>query len=82
MVTRMYCWKRVMKDFSMLNMDVSCKIAAWNVRGLGKKVKEVKDLIENENLNVCAVLETRVKEAKVSTICNKMFGDWLWASNS
>lgn len=63
-------------------MDFSCKIAAWNVRGLGKKVKEVKDLIKNENLNVCAVLETHVKETNVSTTCSKMFGDWSWASNS
>ena len=82
MVVRMCCLKKEGRVFSMNKMEISCKIAAWNVRGMGKKVKEVKELIRDENLNVCAVLETHVKEAKVSTECSKIFGDWLWATNS
>lgn len=82
MATRMCCLRKEVKACSMCKMDISCKIEAWNVRGLGKKVNEVTNLIKDENLNVCAVLETHVKDAKVSDTCNKIFGDWLWATNS
>lgn len=68
----------------MFNMNKACKIGAWNVRGLGKKTRqnEVRNLIQNESLNVCAILETHVKENKVSEVCGKIFGNWLWASNA
>nr|GEV14939.1 RNA-directed DNA polymerase, eukaryota, reverse transcriptase zinc-binding domain protein [Tanacetum cinerariifolium] len=40
------------------------KIANWNVRGLRKVSKQnaVKNMIHGENLNVCAVLESKLKE--------------------
>ena len=46
---------------------MDCKIAAWDIRGLGKVTKqnEVKKLIMNENLSVCAVLETHMKKIEL-----------------
>ncbi|GKE04383.1 RNA-directed DNA polymerase, eukaryota, reverse transcriptase zinc-binding domain protein, partial [Tanacetum coccineum] len=60
------------------------KIAAWNIRGLGKVKKQnaVKNLIMNEGLSMCAVLETRLKGDKVKRIRDKVFGRWEWVDNA
>ncbi|GKD48512.1 RNA-directed DNA polymerase, eukaryota, reverse transcriptase zinc-binding domain protein, partial [Tanacetum coccineum] len=56
------------------------QIASWNIRGLRKisKQNDVKNLIQNENLCICAVLETRLKGEKVRRIGGKVFGRWDW----
>ncbi|GJW52546.1 RNA-directed DNA polymerase, eukaryota, reverse transcriptase zinc-binding domain protein [Tanacetum coccineum] len=58
--------------------------ASWNVRGLGKRARqnEVKNLIQSEQLKVCTILETHVKDVNVSKVCDKVFGNWEWASNT
>ena len=60
------------------------KIASWNIRSLNqeKKQKEVRNLIRDENLQVCAILETHTKAAHLNTVCGKVFGSWDWISNS
>ncbi|GJT80579.1 disease resistance TIR-NBS-LRR class family protein [Tanacetum coccineum] len=60
------------------------KIATWNIRGLGKLSKQnvVRNLMRDENLSVCAILETRLKGQKVSKIGTKVFGRWEWIDNA
>ncbi|GJT04720.1 RNA-directed DNA polymerase, eukaryota, reverse transcriptase zinc-binding domain protein [Tanacetum coccineum] len=60
------------------------KIATWNIRGLGKLSKQnaVKNLMRDENLSVCAILETKLKGQKVSKIGTKVFGRWEWIDNA
>ncbi|GKA88532.1 RNA-directed DNA polymerase, eukaryota, reverse transcriptase zinc-binding domain protein [Tanacetum coccineum] len=59
------------------------KIASWNVRGLGKISKQnvVKNLIFNEKLSICAILESRLKGSKVKRIGDKVFSRWSWLDN-
>ena len=59
------------------------KIASWNIRGLGKLTKqnEIKNLIRNENLSVCAILETHMKKDRISKVCDRIFGNWEWQHN-
>ena len=47
---------------SLSNNDL--KVAAWSIKGICNKEKQkgVKKLIGQENISVCAVLETRIKE--------------------
>ena len=54
------------------------KIAAWNIRGLGttSKQNEVKNLIWNEKLSICAILETRLKKNIIKKVCSNVFGSW------
>ncbi|GJZ35071.1 RNA-directed DNA polymerase, eukaryota, reverse transcriptase zinc-binding domain protein [Tanacetum coccineum] len=46
------------------------------------KQKEVKEIIIKENLYVCDVIKTHLKENKVSKIGNVVFGNWQWCSNA
>ncbi|PWA79613.1 RNA-directed DNA polymerase, eukaryota, Reverse transcriptase zinc-binding domain protein [Artemisia annua] len=59
------------------------KVASWNIRGLGKLTKqnEIKNLIRNEKLSICAILETHMKKDKTNKICDKIFGNWVWQHN-
>lgn len=59
------------------------KIATWNIRSMnkGKKQKEIKILIMEERIQVCAVLETHIKPHKLPKVCESSFGDWDWFSN-
>ena len=59
------------------------KIAAWNIRGLGtvSKQNEVKNLIWNEKLSICAVLETHIKKNRMEQVCVNIFGNWNWKTN-
>ncbi|GKA44583.1 RNA-directed DNA polymerase, eukaryota, reverse transcriptase zinc-binding domain protein [Tanacetum coccineum] len=52
--------------------------------GLGKvkKQKVVKELIVDENVSICAILETRLKGNKVKKIGERLFGRWNWYDNS
>lgn len=50
--------------------------------GKNSRHNEVKNLIQNEKLNVFVVVETHVKEGKVKDVCSNIFGNWLWATNS
>ncbi|GKG57413.1 RNA-directed DNA polymerase, eukaryota, reverse transcriptase zinc-binding domain protein, partial [Tanacetum coccineum] len=63
-------------------MDLN--IAAWNVRGLGKSSKQnaVRNLIADEKLSICAVLETRMKDNKIKEIRNRVFDRWNWYDNA
>ncbi|GJZ77020.1 RNA-directed DNA polymerase, eukaryota, reverse transcriptase zinc-binding domain protein [Tanacetum coccineum] len=52
--------------------------------GLRKVCKQnvVKDLIADENISICAVLETRLKGNNVKKIGDRLFGRWNWYDNA
>ncbi|GKC30468.1 RNA-directed DNA polymerase, eukaryota, reverse transcriptase zinc-binding domain protein, partial [Tanacetum coccineum] len=50
--------------------------------GNRSKQNAVKDLIVDEKLSICAVLETRLKDAKVKRIGNRVFGRWKCYGNA
>ncbi|GJX49273.1 RNA-directed DNA polymerase, eukaryota, reverse transcriptase zinc-binding domain protein [Tanacetum coccineum] len=62
-------------------MDLN--LAAWNIRGLGNLTKqnEVRNLIRNERLNICSVLETHMKNDIIGKVCMNVFGSWFWQNN-
>ena len=63
---------------------MNIKIVACNVRGLTNTSKqdEVKLLISENNLNMCAITKTRLIKNMVKPVCDNVFGRWSWASNS
>ncbi|KAJ9561591.1 hypothetical protein OSB04_006751 [Centaurea solstitialis] len=66
-------------SFSYLMFNLSC----WNIRGLNapEKQQEVKSLIRNNNLHLCAILETHVRAEVLPTVCSSAFGRWDWIAN-
>nr|GEY36280.1 hypothetical protein [Tanacetum cinerariifolium] len=46
------------------------------------KQKEVFKFIKEENMQVCAIIETHIKAKRINDVCEKMFGSWEWTSNS
>ncbi|GJS30419.1 RNA-directed DNA polymerase, eukaryota, reverse transcriptase zinc-binding domain protein [Tanacetum coccineum] len=70
--------------FTVLAQHYELKVAAWNVGGMCNKAKqkEVKRFIRQENLNVCALLETHVKESRMGKIYEFVYRNWQWISNS
>ncbi|KAK1406264.1 hypothetical protein QVD17_41555 [Tagetes erecta] len=57
--------------------------AAWNIRGLNRPLKqnEVKRVIQENNIQICAVLESHVSVDRLASICKRVFRDWDWSSN-
>nr|GEV12647.1 RNA-directed DNA polymerase, eukaryota, reverse transcriptase zinc-binding domain protein [Tanacetum cinerariifolium] len=55
----------------------------WNIRGLSTsdKQNEVRNFISNEELSVCVVLETHIKQKRLNMIGDSIFGRWDWCSN-
>lgn len=58
--------------------------ACWNVRGFNQpfKRKEVRDLIRENKVGVCCMLETHVAKKRVDSVFTKLFRNWDWLSNS
>ncbi|GJU84137.1 putative reverse transcriptase domain-containing protein [Tanacetum coccineum] len=56
---------------------------SWNIRDLStsNKQKEVRNFIANEDLSICAVLETHIKCKRLNKIGESIFGQWDWYSN-
>lgn len=59
-------------------------LAASNIRGMNllPKQKEVQEMVRCNNLGICAILETHVLPSNLQRICNNVFGNWQWVSNS
>ncbi|XP_021993289.1 uncharacterized protein LOC110890031 [Helianthus annuus] len=59
-------------------------LAAWNIRGLNRplKQKEVRQVMKDNHLQVCAIMETHVDASNVSSVCKKVCRSWSWATNS
>lgn len=60
------------------------KVVVRNAKGLSqeKRHNEVAQLIKEEKLNVCVVIESHLKAKKLQKACAKSFGSWTWESNS
>ncbi|KAJ0615171.1 putative Endonuclease/exonuclease/phosphatase superfamily [Helianthus annuus] len=58
-------------------------IMSWNIRGLNRPLKqsEVRQVVAENKLKVCAILESYVNVTKLGTICHKVFRNWNWTSN-
>ncbi|PWA81906.1 RNA-directed DNA polymerase, eukaryota, Reverse transcriptase zinc-binding domain protein [Artemisia annua] len=58
-------------------------LISWNIRSMNKlkKQKEIKRMIVEDSIQVCAILETHVKPHKLQKVCDKTFGSWSWISN-
>ncbi|GJR27110.1 RNA-directed DNA polymerase, eukaryota, reverse transcriptase zinc-binding domain protein [Tanacetum coccineum] len=58
-------------------------MVAWNVRGMCNRdmQKEFRKFISDEKLNICAALETHIKERKINKIYDFVYGNWSWVSN-
>ncbi|XP_021985789.1 uncharacterized protein LOC110881983 [Helianthus annuus] len=56
---------------------------AWNIRGLNRPLKqsEVRVLVAENNLKVCAILESHVEVTKLVKVCKNVFRKWNWTSN-
>ncbi|GJZ93434.1 RNA-directed DNA polymerase, eukaryota, reverse transcriptase zinc-binding domain protein [Tanacetum coccineum] len=51
--------------------------------GMNNEVKqnEVEKFIYEEKLQICALIETHLKQNSISRVGNKIFGQWDWVSN-
>ncbi|GKA95055.1 sodium/hydrogen exchanger 6 [Tanacetum coccineum] len=58
-------------------------VASWNIRGLNRspKQKEVRQVVNENNLSVCAILESHVDVVVVYDTCKKVCSRWKWTSN-
>ncbi|GKA15175.1 sodium/hydrogen exchanger 6 [Tanacetum coccineum] len=58
-------------------------IASWNIRGLNRspKQKKVRQVVNENNLSVCAILESHIDVAVVFDTCKKVCSRWKWTSN-
>ncbi|GJR48294.1 RNA-directed DNA polymerase, eukaryota, reverse transcriptase zinc-binding domain protein [Tanacetum coccineum] len=64
-----------------LNID---SIASWNIRGLNRPLKqsEVRQVVNENHLSVCAILESHVEISGLANVCSKVFRSWDWTSNA
>lgn len=58
-------------------------IIAWNVRGLNNSVKcrEIETRLNNLNLDMVILVETKVKKTKTITVRNKLNHIWSYIDN-
>ncbi|PWA70711.1 RNA-directed DNA polymerase, eukaryota, Reverse transcriptase zinc-binding domain protein [Artemisia annua] len=79
--------ERKLKGTKMVNVMYDRKPESCdhykNIRSMNKlkKQKEVERMIVEDNIQVCAILETHVKPHKLPKVCEKAFGNWSWISN-
>ncbi|KAJ9538795.1 hypothetical protein OSB04_031528 [Centaurea solstitialis] len=45
------------------------------------KQAEVRELIKEHGVSVCAVVESRVLDVNIGTVCSSVFPNWSWMSN-
>jgi len=60
------------------------KFASWNIRGMNQppKQKEVRQVLSENKLSVCAILESHVAVGNLQMLCSNVFSSWQWTSNS
>ena len=58
-----------------LILVLMCSIASWNIRSLNfsPKQREVKQVIFENQLSVCAILESHVRDSKLDKLCASVF---------
>ncbi|GKA75562.1 putative RNA-directed DNA polymerase [Tanacetum coccineum] len=45
------------------------------------KQREVRHIINENNLSVCAILESHVASSRIDKLCSRVFKNWNWTSN-
>ncbi|XP_022030438.1 uncharacterized protein LOC110931350 [Helianthus annuus] len=58
-------------------------LATWNIRGLNRPLKqtEVRQVVRENGVSFCAVLESHVEVSKLDKVCRSVFSNWEWTSN-
>ncbi|GJU63444.1 hypothetical protein Tco_1245279 [Tanacetum coccineum] len=49
---------------------------------LSPKQSEVRHVIHDNNLAVCAILESHIASSRLDVTCQRVFRHWHWASNN
>nr|GEV30902.1 hypothetical protein [Tanacetum cinerariifolium] len=64
-------------------ISIELKIGIWNIIGMGSSFKqdEIINLIRDEKLNVCVILETHLKSKHLEKVCGEVYGSQNWFSN-
>ncbi|GJY92695.1 RNA-directed DNA polymerase, eukaryota, reverse transcriptase zinc-binding domain protein [Tanacetum coccineum] len=59
-------------------------LATWNIRGLNRtpKQSEVRQVVSENQLSMCAILESHVDISALSKVCSKVFRYWEWTLNA
>ncbi|GJW51553.1 RNA-directed DNA polymerase, eukaryota, reverse transcriptase zinc-binding domain protein, partial [Tanacetum coccineum] len=77
--------EEVIEDIGQIGKSLieNTKIELMELKGIGCKEKqdEIRNLIQDNKLSLCAIIKARAQANDVSRICNKVFGVWNWASN-
>lgn len=57
--------------------------ASWNVRGLGEASKSmsVGSWLQQNNVYLCGLLETRAKRQRIDSVASSIAKSWAWSSN-
>ncbi|GKA71110.1 SPX and EXS domain-containing protein [Tanacetum coccineum] len=65
------------------NEEVEEVLASWNIRVMNQapKQKEVRQVIFENNLCLCAILESHVVKSNLQDLCSKVFKNRNWTSN-
>ncbi|KAJ9536666.1 hypothetical protein OSB04_un000139 [Centaurea solstitialis] len=73
----------VRDDWPTKKKSSADKGACWNIRGLNAldKQQEVRSFVRNNNVSICAVLESHVRQEALGNVCSTTFGRWDWISN-
>nr|GEX31879.1 hypothetical protein [Tanacetum cinerariifolium] len=81
-----------MMGTTIINEDSNCEALdeeliiddpSWNMRGLNfsPKQNEVRQVISENNLSICAILESHVANSNLHKMCSLVFRHWDWSSN-
>ncbi|GJS50125.1 hypothetical protein Tco_0600246 [Tanacetum coccineum] len=76
--------RKIVDEFlSKKNDNNSMGMNGWNeeMKSYSDKQKEVKKLIQEEGLQLCAILETHVKYKNIKKTCETVFGNWEYITN-
>ncbi|KAJ8421596.1 LOW QUALITY PROTEIN: hypothetical protein Cgig2_020785 [Carnegiea gigantea] len=59
------------------------RICSWNIRGLNwpNKQKDVKIFLQERNIGIIGLFETKVKEKNIEMVATKLFQGWHWQHN-
>nr|GEX46816.1 hypothetical protein [Tanacetum cinerariifolium] len=70
------------QELPLLNL-LMFSISSWNIRSLNHtpKQSEVRTVVKENNLSVCAILESHVVILALTNVCSKVFQYQEWSSN-
>ncbi|KAJ9536525.1 LOW QUALITY PROTEIN: hypothetical protein OSB04_un000277 [Centaurea solstitialis] len=65
------------------NLLLMLNIGTWNIRGLNAldKQAEVKAFLSNNGIQLCAILETHLRDVVLASTCDRLFARWGWWTN-